>query len=170
MATTVRPSDDIDVLELPMRTYNACRRNNVRTVGDLMALSDVEFLRFRNIGRGSLEDLRQRLARHGLEMHLPTTPGPETAEAEWIGHQLEALVEDDRVHAQNKLGTRWEGEGAALLNRRRAWAWYRWGIHPDADWPRNKDGGFGFMATPLPGSLELHLEGLNRLAHEELGA
>jgi hypothetical protein len=168
----VSPSDSLDVLDLSMRVYNACRRNNVRTVGDLLELTPEEFLRFRNVGEGSLRDLRATLAVHGLAMPSapPPPPDPTTvAEAAWIGHQLDALTEDDRVYLRNRLGTRWDGTGAPITNRRRAWAWYRWGVTPDADWPRNKDGGFGYMAVPLPGSLELHLEGLNRLAHEELG-
>lgn len=102
-----------------------------------------------------------------------TGPSPDptvAAEAAWIGRQLAALIEDDRVHQRNGLGSRWKGEGEELINRRRAWAWYRWGITPDGEWPRDKAGGFGFMAAPLPGALELHLEGLNRLAHEELDA
>jgi hypothetical protein len=171
MATTVRPSDEILVLDLPQRAYNALWRNNVREVGELANLTEAEFLLMRGVGQTSLEQTKGALARHGLAMRLTPLPPPdpaEVAEAEWIGRQLEALIEDNRVHARNRLGTRFDGEGADLINRRRAWAWYRWGIATDDEWPRDQDGGFGYMATPLPGGLELHLEGLNRLAREEL--
>lgn len=172
MATTMRPTDSILDLDLPPRAHNALWRNNVREVGELVNLSDDEFLRMRGVGPGTLEEVHRILAAHGLSMRtepLPPADPAAAAEAEWIGRQLEALIADDRVHAHNKLGTRYEGEGHKLLNRRRAWAFYRWGLNPETDWPTDKNGGFGYMAVPLPGAMELHLEGLNRLAHEELG-
>ena len=171
MATTVRASDSIGALDLPIRAHNALWRNNVREVGELVNLSDVEFLRMRGVGATTLEEVHRILAAHGLSMRaepLPPADPAAAAEAQWIGRQIGALAEDSHVYAQNGLGTRWTGDGAAILNRRRAWAWYRWGTTPDGDWPRDKPGGFGFMAAPLPGSVELHLEGLNRLAHQEL--
>lgn len=172
MATTLRPSDSINELDLPMRAHSALWRNDVRTVEDLVALTEDEMLRWRAVGPGTVAGIKERLAAHGLGLSQPMPPpDPETMErARWLGHQLEALAEDTRVYGKSGLGTRWDGDGAAILNRRRAWAWYRWGTMPDAEWPRDKAGGFGFMAVPLPGSMELHLEGLNRLAHEELGS
>ncbi len=171
MATTVRPSDSIDVLDLPMRSYNALARNNVRTVEGLTELDEAHFLRFRNVGAATLEELKRHLATFGLAMRIAPPPPPDPSEVEraaWVGRQIGALVKDDRVYARNWLGTRCVGD--EIYQRRRAWAWYRWGTTPDAHWPRDKAGGFGFMAAPLPGSLELHLEGLNRLAHQELGS
>lgn len=173
MATTVRASDGIEVLDLPMRAYNALKRNGISAVGDLCQLSEEEFLRMRNAGQKGLEEVKAKLAAHGLSMPVAPPPPPDpalAAEAEWIGRQLDALVQDVHVYQRSRLGLRWEGEGAELINRRRAWAWYRWGIAPEGKWPRDEAGGFGFMANPMPGSLELHLEGLNRLAREELGA
>jgi hypothetical protein len=173
MATTVRPSDSIDVLDLPSRIYHALKRNDITTIGALCSLSEVEFLRMRNVGPGSLEELKANLAAHRLSPPTEPPPPPDPAlagEAAWVGRQIDALVEDDRVYQHNRLGTKYEGEGSELVNRRRAWAFYRWGTAPEADWPRDKAGGFGYMAVPMPGSLELHLEGLNRLAREELGS
>jgi hypothetical protein len=171
MASRVDLTDPVEELDLPIRAYHALVRNGVRTVDSLCELTEDEFLRMRNVGEGSLRDVKAILARHGLALRSTPIPPPdpaEVSEAEWIGHQIRALAEDDHVWARTALGTRWKGEGAELHNRRRAWAWYRWGIDPDAEWPRDKAGGFGYMATPLPGSYELHLAGLNRLAHEEL--
>lgn len=197
---TVESDEPVENLDLPIRPYNALKRNGVRTVGDLLRLSDSDILRMRNMGVVSLSEIDRALSGRGFKRQpsprhsvatesTPAGADPEprqspsaappthrrpnpalAAEAVWIGRQLDALVEDDRVHAKSALGTRWKGEGADLLNRRRAWAWYRWGSAAEGEWPRDKAGGFGYMAVPLPGSLELHLEGLNRLAHEELDA
>jgi hypothetical protein len=172
MATTVRASDDIDVLDLSFRAYNALRRNNVRTVGDLLSLSDVEILRFRNIGESSLRDLRARLAAHGLSMQVAPSPPPDpalVAEAAWIGRQLDALSEDDRAHPTNYLGTR-ATDVSSVQRRRFAWRMFRWATGHEEKWPNMKEKGAAFDVYPLPGSVELHLDGLNRLAHEELDA
>lgn len=171
MAATIRATDSIYELDLPIRASNALMRNDVREVGELVNLTEADFLRMRGVGVTALEKVKSRLAAHGLSMAAEPPPPPDptvAAEAEWIGRQIDALVEDNRIHARNRAGGRYDGEGHELLNRRRAWAWYRSFAAADEDWPRDNAGGFGYLAVPLPGSMELHLEGLNRLAHAEL--
>jgi len=56
----------IEDLDLPMRAYNSLKRNNITKVGQVLALSDEEFLRMRNFGRKSLDELKERLALRGF--------------------------------------------------------------------------------------------------------
>src|SRR5918992_1877434 len=53
----------IEELDLPMRAYNSLKRNNITKVGQILALSDDEFLRMRNFGQKSLDELKERLSR-----------------------------------------------------------------------------------------------------------
>ena len=197
VAHTLDPSDTIDKLLWPpdgvhvadpqnpgkSRVYNALRRNSIVTIRQLLSLSPNEFLRMRNVGESTLRYLVADLAKYGWalsaerphDFRIPaqgpadTSPSEGLEQAAWIGEQLQKLTQDDRVAVRTRLGVRYE-YASQVENRRRAWAWYRWGITPDGDWPRDKAGGFGYMAVPLPGSVELHLAGLNALAHEELGS
>lgn len=171
MSTAIRLTDEVYVLDLPQRVHNALRRNNVRTVGDLCDVSEQEFVRMRNVGERALERTRAELAKHGLSMPVAPPPPPDpalVAEAEWIGRQLAALIQDVRVVDLREVFGKDRGS-SSVERRRLAWAFYRWGITPDSPWPKNVAGGYVYMAYPMPGSVELHLEGLNRLAREELG-
>lgn len=56
----------IEELDLPMRAYNSLKRNNITKVGQVLALSDDEFLRMRNFGQKSLDELKERLALRGF--------------------------------------------------------------------------------------------------------
>ncbi|MEO8246835.1 MAG: DNA-directed RNA polymerase subunit alpha [Chloroflexota bacterium] len=56
----------IEELDLPMRAYNSLKRNNITKVGQVLALSDDEFLRMRNFGKKSLDELKERLALRGF--------------------------------------------------------------------------------------------------------
>ena len=58
----------IEELDLPMRAYNSLKRNNITKVGQVLALSDDEFLRMRNFGKKSLDEMRERLALRGFSM------------------------------------------------------------------------------------------------------
>ena len=67
----------IEELDLPMRAYNSLKRNNITKIGQVLALSDDEFLRMRNFGRKSLDELKQRLALRGF-----ITPEATTSDAD----------------------------------------------------------------------------------------
>jgi DNA-directed RNA polymerase subunit alpha len=67
----------IEELDLPMRAYNSLKRNNITKIGQVLALSDDEFLRMRNFGKKSLDELKERLALRGF-----ISPEPETAETD----------------------------------------------------------------------------------------
>ncbi|MGQ0608558.1 MAG: DNA-directed RNA polymerase subunit alpha [Chloroflexota bacterium] len=56
----------IEELDLPMRAYNSLKRNSITKVGQVLSLSDEEFLRMRNFGQKSLDELKERLALRGF--------------------------------------------------------------------------------------------------------
>jgi hypothetical protein len=52
-----RPDDmSLDRLELTVRVINCAKNNNLRTVGDVRAVSDTDLLRLPNFGRRSLQE------------------------------------------------------------------------------------------------------------------
>lgn len=64
-------SSSIDKLNLSTRGYNCLRRSGLHTVAQVAALSDEELLSIRNLGRGALIDIRQKLAAYLSEHPLP---------------------------------------------------------------------------------------------------
>jgi DNA-directed RNA polymerase subunit alpha len=56
----------IEELDLPMRAYNSLKRNSITNIGQVLSLSDDEFLRMRNFGQKSLDELKERLALRGF--------------------------------------------------------------------------------------------------------
>jgi DNA-directed RNA polymerase subunit alpha len=56
----------IEELDLPMRAYNSLKRNTITKIGQVLSLSDDEFLRMRNFGQKSLDELKERLALRGF--------------------------------------------------------------------------------------------------------
>jgi carbon monoxide dehydrogenase subunit G len=75
----------IDVLNLPVRSYNGLRRAGIDTVADLTSRTGEDLLAIDNIGPASVEEIRQKLALLGLTLSdspatsngVPSTaPGP----------------------------------------------------------------------------------------------
>jgi hypothetical protein len=64
---------DVDDLELTARARNALRGARIRTVGQLVRKTEREVLRFRNLGKKSLEEIRDIVEGAGLSfgMELP---------------------------------------------------------------------------------------------------
>src|SRR5204863_569150 len=56
----------IEVLDLSSRTYNGLKRSQITTVGQLLQMSEDELLGLRNFGQKSLQELHEKLARHGI--------------------------------------------------------------------------------------------------------
>jgi DNA-directed RNA polymerase subunit alpha len=82
----------IEELDLPMRAYNSLKRNNITKVGQVLALSDDEFLRMRNFGKKSLDELKERLALRGFI-------SPETTDGSADESDLPASAELDEAVA-----------------------------------------------------------------------
>lgn len=59
---------DISYLNLDVRPFNALRKAGINTIGQLLELRISDIMKIRSIGEKSLEDIKQRLAEHGLQL------------------------------------------------------------------------------------------------------
>ena len=71
----------IEELNLPLRTYNSLRRDGIHTLSDLAARTPEELLAIDNIGPASVEEIRRKLAEHGLTLGESVSGGNGTAAA-----------------------------------------------------------------------------------------
>jgi DNA-directed RNA polymerase subunit alpha len=56
----------IEQLELSVRSSNCLRRANIQTIGDLIEKSEEEMMRVKNLGKKSLKEVKEYLAKLGL--------------------------------------------------------------------------------------------------------
>jgi len=54
--------------ELSVRTRNALRKMNIRTLGDLLKVTEAELRSFKNFGDASLDEIKTMLAQKGLKL------------------------------------------------------------------------------------------------------
>ena len=58
----------IEELDLSVRSFNCLKRANINTVEDLVSKTEDEMIKVRNLGRKSLEEVKQKLAALGLTL------------------------------------------------------------------------------------------------------
>lgn len=58
----------IEELDFSVRTYNCLKRAGVLTVADMISMSMDDYMRVRNMGRKSLEEIENKLSSMGLSM------------------------------------------------------------------------------------------------------
>jgi DNA-directed RNA polymerase subunit alpha len=58
----------IEDLDLSVRSYNCLKRAGINTLQDLTDKSEAEMMRVRNLGRKSLEEVKNKLADLGLSL------------------------------------------------------------------------------------------------------
>lgn len=68
MAAKAKPTVTIDDLGLSTRLRNCLETGGLRTIGDLCDRTARELRTLRNFGDGSLHELKERLAAHGLSL------------------------------------------------------------------------------------------------------
>lgn len=56
----------IEELDLSVRSFNCLKRANINTVADLVNKTEDEMIKVRNLGRKSLEEVKQKLQAMGL--------------------------------------------------------------------------------------------------------
>jgi len=61
----------IEELELSVRSYNCLKRAGLNTVGDIIEKTEEEMMKVRNMGKKSLEEVKQKLASLGLSLRQP---------------------------------------------------------------------------------------------------
>lgn len=55
-------------LQFSKKTFNCLNRANIKTLGELLCLSEEELLKIRNLGIQSLNEIRSVLNQHKLEL------------------------------------------------------------------------------------------------------
>ncbi|MBE3519855.1 MAG: DNA-directed RNA polymerase subunit alpha [Firmicutes bacterium] len=60
----------IEELELSARSFNCLRRAGIQTIGDLVAKTEEELSKVRNMGKKSLEEVKTKLAELGLALRI----------------------------------------------------------------------------------------------------
>ncbi len=60
----------IDEIELSVRSTNCLAGANIRTIGELVLISEQEMLRFRNFGKKSLSEIKAKLEEMGLSLGM----------------------------------------------------------------------------------------------------
>ena len=73
----LRPVDD---LELTVRSANCLKAENIFYIGDLIQYTENDLLRTPNLGRKSLNEIKQVLAEHGLSLGMKLENWPATVE------------------------------------------------------------------------------------------
>lgn len=63
-----QPGDPIDVLDLSIRPYNTLKRARIHTIGDLTDCTPTDITDIRNSGVRTLEEIKAKLAAHGLAL------------------------------------------------------------------------------------------------------
>lgn len=69
----------IDELDLTVRSANCLKAQNIYRVGDLIQFTDTELLRTPNLGRRSLNEIKEVLAALGLTLGTRLQDWPRTA-------------------------------------------------------------------------------------------
>jgi DNA-directed RNA polymerase subunit alpha len=76
----------VESLDFSVRTSNCLRKEQIRTVGELIERSEDDLMRVRNFGRKSLDEVKEKLATLGLSLAPssgePREPLPEEPEDE----------------------------------------------------------------------------------------
>ena len=60
----------VDDLELTVRSANCLKAENINNIGDLVRRTEVELLKTPNLGKKSLNEIKEVLAAHGLELGM----------------------------------------------------------------------------------------------------
>ena len=87
------PVTDFD---LSVRARNALRKINVRTLGDLLRVSEAELRSFKNFGEASLDEIKSMLAQRGLRLGQAVDQ-QHTAAKQAVYEQLKTEAGDDDV-------------------------------------------------------------------------
>ncbi len=69
-----RLNRSVDELELSVRSYNCLKNANIKTIGDLVAKTEIEMLKTKNFGRKSLNEIKDILAEMGLSLGMTIDP------------------------------------------------------------------------------------------------
>ncbi len=60
----------IDEMDLSVRAKNSLHNENINTIGDLVSRTDEDLLKFKNLGRKSLDEIKETLGTMGLSLGM----------------------------------------------------------------------------------------------------
>lgn len=89
----------IDELGLSTRTYNCLKRSGINQVGQILEMDEKDLLAIRNLGRKSVEEIREALVSRG---YLPQVqvPGVILEEAGEVEETVEAILKEEVVEEE----------------------------------------------------------------------
>jgi DNA-directed RNA polymerase subunit alpha len=61
-------SQPVDIIELSVRASNCLKVAKIKTIGELVSKSEDELLSYKNFGKKSLDEIRERLKEMGLNL------------------------------------------------------------------------------------------------------
>jgi DNA-directed RNA polymerase subunit alpha len=61
----------IEELELSVRAYNCLKRAGINTIDELLHRTEIEMMKVRNLGKKSLDEVKQKLGALGLSLRQP---------------------------------------------------------------------------------------------------
>ena len=70
-AETPALNTPLEDLELSVRSYNCLMRADIKTVSDLLAISEPELMKIRNMGKTSVKEIKDKLCSIGLSLAAP---------------------------------------------------------------------------------------------------
>ena len=63
-------SQDVDVLDLSVRAMNCLNNANIKLLGELCLKSESRMLKYRNFGKKSLDEIKEKLADNNLSLGM----------------------------------------------------------------------------------------------------
>lgn len=67
-------SQPVDIIELSVRASNCLKVAKIKTIGELVSKTEDELLSYKNFGKKSLDEIRERLKEMGLTLGRPNQP------------------------------------------------------------------------------------------------
>ncbi len=88
--------------ELSVRTRNALRKMNIRTLGDLLRVTEADLRSFKNFGDASLDEIKAMLAQKGLRLGQAVEEGQAQAKQQ-VYDQIRSEAGDDGERLDNSV-------------------------------------------------------------------
>jgi DNA-directed RNA polymerase subunit alpha len=63
-------SQDVEVLDLSVRAMNCLNSANIKIIGELCTKSESRMLKYRNFGKKSLDEIKEKIEKLGLELGM----------------------------------------------------------------------------------------------------
>lgn len=82
-------AQDVEVLDLSVRAMNCLNNANIKLIGELCTKSESRMLKYRNFGRKSLDEIKEKIEKLGLGLGIQ------------LSETLENALEEDSIRARS---------------------------------------------------------------------